>query len=92
VGVIPGDGFWDIGNGFTWHDHHVVNYTLKADFTSNLSETSKFKAGLDATFGEMQVVDIYKPWLGELGLNNDIYLVHPATARCTRRTTSISAA
>ncbi|MBN1448723.1 MAG: TonB-dependent receptor [Bacteroidetes bacterium] len=78
VGVIPGDGFWDTGNGFTWHDHHVVNYTLKADFTSNLSERSKFKAGLDATFGEMQVVDIYKPWLGDLGLNNDIYRVHPA--------------
>lgn len=78
VGVIPGDGFWDTGNGFTWHDHHVVNYTFKADFTSNLSERSKFKAGLDVTWGEMQVVDIYKPWLGELGLNNDIYTVHPA--------------
>jgi outer membrane receptor protein involved in Fe transport len=78
VGVIPGDGFWDTGNGFTWHDHHVVNYTFKADFTSNLSERSKFKAGLDVTWGEMQVIDIYKPWLGDLGLNNDIYTVHPA--------------
>ncbi len=78
VGVIPGDGFWDTGNGFTWHDHHAVNYTLKGDFTSNLSERSKFKAGFEATFGEMQVVDIYKPWLGDLGLNNDIYTVHPA--------------
>jgi outer membrane receptor protein involved in Fe transport len=78
VGVIPGDGFWDTGNGFTWHDHHVINYTLRADYTSNLSETSKFKAGTEATFGEMQVIDIYKPWLGELGLNNDIYTVHPA--------------
>ncbi|MFZ1731884.1 MAG: TonB-dependent receptor [Bacteroidota bacterium] len=79
VGVVPGDGFWDIGNGFTWHDHFVVNYTLKGDFTTNLSEKSKFKAGFDATFGEMQVVDIYKPWLGDLGLNNDIYTVHPGT-------------
>jgi outer membrane receptor protein involved in Fe transport len=78
VGVIPGDGFWDTGNGFTWHDHHVVNYTFKADITSNLSERSKFKAGMDVTWGEMQVVDIYKPWLGDLGLNNDIYKVHPA--------------
>jgi outer membrane receptor protein involved in Fe transport len=26
----------------------------------------------------MQVVDIYQPWVGELGLNNDIYLVYPA--------------
>ncbi len=78
IGVIPGDGFWDTGNGFTWHDHHAINTTLKVDYTSALSERSKFKTGLDGTFGEMQVVDIYKPWLGELGLNNDIYTVHPA--------------
>ncbi len=78
VGIIPGDGFWDIGNGFTWHDHHVIEYSLKGDFTSNLSERNKFKAGFDVAFSEMQVVDIYKPWLGELGLNNDIYRVFPA--------------
>ncbi|MBL0175976.1 MAG: TonB-dependent receptor [Ignavibacteria bacterium] len=78
IGVIPGDGFWDTGNGFTWHDHYVLEYTLKGDFTSNLSEKSTFKTGFDATFGEMQVVDIYKPWIGDLGLNNDIYKVHPA--------------
>ena len=78
IGVIPGDGFWDTGNGFTWHDHYVINYTLKADFTSNFSEVNKFQSGLDMTFEDMQVVDIYKPWLGELGLNNDIYHVYPA--------------
>jgi outer membrane receptor protein involved in Fe transport len=78
IGVIPGDGFWDTGNGFTWHDHHVIEYTVKGDFTSNLSEKVRIKTGLDMTFGEMQVVDIYKPWLGDLGLNNDIYKVHPA--------------
>jgi outer membrane receptor protein involved in Fe transport len=26
----------------------------------------------------MQVVDIYKPWIGKLGLNNDMYRVFPA--------------
>ncbi len=26
----------------------------------------------------MQVVDIYQPWVGTLGLNNDIYKVYPA--------------
>jgi outer membrane receptor protein involved in Fe transport len=78
VGVIPGDGFWDTGNGFTWHDHHVINTTVKLDYTNNFSEQNKFKAGMDGAFGEMQVIDIYKPWLGELGLNNDIYTVHPA--------------
>ncbi len=78
IGVIPGDGLWDIGNAFTWHDHYVIEYSLKADYTNNFNEKNKFKAGLDATFGEMQVVDIYKPWIGELGLNNDIYRVFPA--------------
>ncbi len=29
-------------------------------------------------FQEMQVIDIYKPWIGELGLNNDLYKVYPA--------------
>ena len=29
-------------------------------------------------FQEMQVVDIYKPWIGVLGLNNDVYKVNPA--------------
>ena len=39
---------------------------------------NKFKAGFNFQFQEMQVVDIYKPWVGELGLNNDIYKVYPA--------------
>ena len=24
------------------------------------------------------MLDIYRPWVGELGLNNDVYTVHPA--------------
>jgi outer membrane receptor protein involved in Fe transport len=79
IGVIPGDGFWDTGNGFTWHDHHVIDYTLRGDITSNITEKNRFKAGFEATFGEMQVIDIYKPWIGDLGLNNDIYRVNPAS-------------
>ncbi len=78
VGVIPGDGFWDTGNGFTWHDHHVKEYSLRADLNNSFSETNKFKAGAEFSFSEMQVVDIYKPWIGELGLNNDVYKVFPA--------------
>ncbi len=75
--VIPGDGFWDYGNSFTWHDHYVEDYTLKFDISSHRSEKSKFKAGLEMTYREMQLIDIYKPWFGDLGLNNDIYRVHP---------------
>jgi len=78
VGVIPGDGLWDIGNGFTWHDHYVIENTLKFDLTNNFSEKNKFKAGFDITFQEMQNIDISQPWVGTLGLNNDIYRVFPA--------------
>ncbi len=78
IGVIPGDGFWDLGNPYTWHDHFVEQYSLKGDITSFFDEKNKFKAGFEAQFQEMQLIDIYQPWIGDLGLNNDIYKVYPA--------------
>lgn len=78
IGVIPGDGFWDVGNPFTWRDHFIEELSVKGDITSFFDEKNKFKAGFNAVFQEMQVVDIYKPWIGEFGLNNDMYKVHPA--------------
>jgi outer membrane receptor protein involved in Fe transport len=78
IGVIPGDGFWDVGSPFTWRDHYVEEISLRGDFTSFFDEKNKFKSGFNFQFQEMQVIDIYKPWVGELGLNNDIYKVYPA--------------
>ena len=78
IGVIPGDGFYDYGNGFTWHDHYVIENTLKLDVTNSFSDKNRFKAGFELTLQEMQNIDIYEPWVGTLGLNNDIYTVHPA--------------
>lgn len=78
VGVIPGDGFWDVGNPFTWHDHYIEEISMRGDITSFFDEKNKFKAGFNFQFQTMQVIDIYKPWVGELGLNNDIYKVYPA--------------
>jgi outer membrane receptor protein involved in Fe transport len=74
--VIP-DGFYDSGNAFTWHDHYVEDWVLKADITSNVSDRHKMKAGIEATYREMQLIDIFAPWFGEMGLNNDIYKVYP---------------
>ena len=79
IGVIPGDGFWDVGNPSTWHDHYYQDYSIKGDVTSFFDEKNKFKAGFNLTLGEMQLLDIYKPWIGTLGLNNDYYKVYPAT-------------
>lgn len=78
VGVIPGDGFWDVGNPNTWHDHYLEEFSIRGDITSFFDEMNKFKAGFNMQFQEMQVIDIYRPWVGELGLNNDIYKVNPA--------------
>ena len=78
IGVIPGDGFWDTGNPYTWRDHYLEEISIRGDLTSFFDEKNKFKAGFNFQFQEMQVIDIYKPWIGELGLNNDIYKVHPA--------------
>jgi len=78
IGIIPGDGFWDVGNPYTWRDHYVQEYSVRGDLTNFFDEKNKFKAGFNFQFQEMQVIDIYKPWVGELGLNNDIYKVYPA--------------
>ena len=78
IGVIPGDGFWDVGNPYTWRDHYVQEFSVRGDLTNFFDEKNKFKAGFNFQFQEMQVIDIYKPWVGELGLNNDIYKVYPA--------------
>ena len=78
IGVIPGDGFWDVGNPYTWRDHYVQEFSVRGDLTNFFDEKNKFKAGFNLQFQEMQVIDIYKPWVGELGLNNDVYKVYPA--------------
>ena len=78
VGVIPGDGFYDVGNPATWRDHSLENYTLKVDFTNNFSEKNKFKAGVEMNFQNLQMVDISQPWIKPLGINYDMYTVSPA--------------
>lgn len=78
IGVIPGDGFWDVGNPSTWRDHFVQEFSIRGDLTSFFDEKNKFKAGFNLQFQEMQVIDIFRPWIGEFGLNNDMYKVYPA--------------
>lgn len=78
IGVIPGDGFYDTGNPYTWHDHYVKEFSVKGDLTSFFDEKNKFKSGFEMIFSEMQLIDIYKPYIGDLGLNNDMYKVNPA--------------
>lgn len=77
-GIVPGDGFYDIGNAMTWHDHYVEEYRFKGDLSHTFNPKNRFKAGIEMGFQEMQLIDIYRPWVGTFGLNNDVYKVYPA--------------
>ncbi|HEY5536151.1 MAG TPA: TonB-dependent receptor [Ignavibacteria bacterium] len=76
--LVPGNGFYDIGNPYTWHDHYVIENSIRGDITNNFTSKSKLKAGFEASFQEMQLIDIYQPWIKPMGLNNDVYRVFPA--------------
>ena len=73
LGIIPGDGFFDTGNGYVWREHYMDEWTVRGDLTTYLSEKNKIKAGAEFRFQELQQAEIYSPWLGPLGLNNDIF-------------------
>jgi outer membrane receptor protein involved in Fe transport len=78
VRVIPGDGFYDFGNSFIWHDHHVESFTFKGDLTSQINKIHRFKGGFEANFKEMQLIDIADPFIGNFGSSQDIYRVFPS--------------
>ncbi|MEO8167457.1 MAG: TonB-dependent receptor, partial [bacterium] len=78
VGVIPGDGFYDIGAPTLYRDQFAIEYTGKLDVTNYFSEKNKFKAGVEMRFQELQMVDIFQPWIKPQGFDNDIYNVHTA--------------
>ncbi|HTR99252.1 MAG TPA: TonB-dependent receptor, partial [Bacteroidota bacterium] len=78
VGVVPGDGFYDVGSPTVWTDHFMDEYTVKFDLTNFFTEKNKFKAGLEAKFENMQMIDLLDPWVKPLGYDNDIYSVKTA--------------
>lgn len=75
VGVVPGDGFYDVGSPTSWRDHSVSEYTIKADITNYFSEKNRFKAGIEMRFQDLQMADLVRPWVKPLGFDNDIYSV-----------------
>jgi len=78
IGVVPGDGFYDLGSPTSWRDHYIDEYTFKLDLTNYFSERNRFKAGIEMRFQNMQMADIVRPWIGTLGFDNDLYTVNPA--------------
>jgi outer membrane receptor protein involved in Fe transport len=78
VGVIPGDGFYDLGAPNSYRDQFASETTFKFDLTNYFSEKNKFKAGIEMRFQELQMLDIFRPWIKPQGFDNDIYNVNPA--------------
>ena len=79
IRVRQGDEYWDSGDDPHWYDYYSDNIILNFDFTYKTQSRHSFKAGLDAQYTEMQMIDIYKPWLGTTGLGQswDLYRVYP---------------
>jgi len=75
VGVVPGDGFYDVGSPTSWRDHYVSEVTIKGDLTNYFSEKNRFKAGIEMRFQDLQMADIVQPWVKPLGYDSDIYAV-----------------
>lgn len=78
IGVIPGDGFYDLGAPTSWRDHFVDEWTVKADLTNYFGELNKFKSGLEMRFSSMQIQDLVRPWVKPFGYDYDLYKVYPA--------------
>ncbi|MCP4581134.1 MAG: TonB-dependent receptor [candidate division Zixibacteria bacterium] len=79
--TTTGDGFYDYGEGENWRDYYYEQYTLKLDGNLSIGQKHVAKAGFETNLQEIQMVDINKPGVGQtgLGLDHDIYKVHPNT-------------
>ncbi len=79
INILYGDGFYDTGDAPYWYNYYSDNWQFKWTLTSQLNQRHQIKAGFDAIYTEMQVIDIVAPWYGESGLgrNHDFYRVYP---------------
>lgn len=66
VFVNPGPGLYNNGGIATlWHDHYVVEYTLKANASLYSKDTrNKLFFGTELKPQEYQWIDITRPWIG----------------------------
>ncbi|MEK9139242.1 MAG: hypothetical protein AAB393_19150, partial [Bacteroidota bacterium] len=78
VGVVAGDGFYDVGAPTSWRDHFIEEYTFKFDLTNFFTEKNKFKSGLEMRLQNLQIAELIRPWVKPLGYDNDIYSVSPS--------------
>ncbi|MEW5700720.1 MAG: TonB-dependent receptor [Candidatus Zixiibacteriota bacterium] len=77
--IQKGDGFYDVGDGDLWYDHYAETQTLKADLRWTPRPNWNLSVGSEGSSGTVQVIDIFRPWIGLGGLNTDYYRAHPAS-------------
>ena len=79
IRIKQGDRYWDSGDDPHWYDYYGRNYSLNFELSYNTQNRHSLKIGLDAKATDMQVIDIYKPWIGTrgFGLSYDMYQVFP---------------
>ncbi len=80
IRIYQGDEYWDSGDDPHWYDYYSNTWSIKGDMSYHPTQRHSFKAGFNSDFTELQVIDIYKPWLGTSGLGQswDMYRVYPA--------------
>jgi len=59
-----GDGFYDVGYGYYWHDHFSDTYSLKGTLNLQAGKRHLLKTGLELENTELQMLHINDPWLG----------------------------
>ena len=77
--VVRGpDGFYDQGDGDTWYDHFIETYGIGLKLIRAMSNIYTIQAGISERYQTIQLLDIYKPWLGTQGwgLSHDLYKVY----------------
>ncbi|MCX6639905.1 MAG: TonB-dependent receptor [bacterium] len=59
-----GDGLYDVGYGYLWHDHYSNTLSLKGDLTAKVGKKHQMKTGFEVENTELQMLHINDPWLG----------------------------
>ena len=64
-----------------WHDHYSEAWTAKGSYSFYGGAGNQFKAGMDVSFTEMQLIDLKtklgRPPAGKLADREDIFVAHP---------------
>ncbi len=79
VRILQGDEYWDSGYEPHWYDYYGDSWSFDFNISYQPNQQHSLKSGFNTKYTDMQVIDIYKPWLGSSGLGQswDMYRVFP---------------